>query len=79
MSIAKYMVKGVQAGFGASCGCHWDVDDSGKTECKKVLTYGPDASTDAELLLMIKRWLLMGTKVSKDGEDSRTETCQGHH
>ena len=40
---------------------------------KKVLALGADVPTHAELLLMIKRWLLIGKRISNGGADSRTK------
>ena len=64
-AIAPVMAKGVQTGWGATCGCHTNVADD--AVCKRAISYRPRghgiAFTDDDCVRQLKRWLLAGRSI----------------
>ena len=65
--ISRVRSDGIQIGWGLTCGLHNDRDAHGNilntSPCKKQLTYGQEALSDAECVVRLKRW----AKVKHDG------------
>ena len=71
--IAEYHPGGVQKGWGATCGLHWNAGDS--QECKRPLQYrgrgGRHPLDDAGCVRQLKRWLLAGLSIASDDPEGR--------
>jgi hypothetical protein len=57
-------------GWGATCGRHKNANDKGTVCCKTTITLGPTME-DAEAILRIKQWLLLGQSIPPDSPNGR--------
>jgi hypothetical protein len=65
-SIAPIFRDSIKTGFGATCKLHHNDTESAATVCKKTLSLGDDLS-DAQAILYLKRWLLLGLDMKDQG------------
>ena len=71
-AIAEVVSRGKSIGHGITCGLHTNVGDAPTCRCDKRLDYGKGKLSAEDCILQLKRWAVMGLRISKTDPEGRS-------